>query len=100
MPAFQRVFFFSNFLNHAFSYKGNKKRNGLLSSIPFLIVSYIVIQTDGTPHNALEQLPLIGNFPYIFPLHRDIWARSGIQVKDSPATPLPPEECTELWISG
>ena len=60
----------------------------------------IVIQTDGTPHNALEQLPLIGNFPYIFPLHRDIWARSGIQVKDSPATPLPPEECTGFWISG
>ncbi|OUO73796.1 hypothetical protein B5F53_19095, partial [Blautia sp. An249] len=24
MPAFQRVFFFSNFLNHAFSYKTKK----------------------------------------------------------------------------
>lgn len=24
MPAFQRVFFFSNFLNHAFSYKVKK----------------------------------------------------------------------------
>lgn len=25
MPAFQRVFFFSNFLNHAFSYKVKKQ---------------------------------------------------------------------------
>ena len=25
MPAFQRVFFFSNFLNHAFSYKAKKR---------------------------------------------------------------------------
>ena len=26
MPAFQRVFFFSNFLNHAFSYKAKKAK--------------------------------------------------------------------------
>ena len=29
MPAFQRVFFFSNFLNHAFSYKVTKKDTSL-----------------------------------------------------------------------
>ena len=29
MPAFQRVFFFSNFLNHAFSYKVTKAPENL-----------------------------------------------------------------------
>ncbi len=49
MPAFQRVFFFSNFLNHAFSYKAKKlQKTCSLTPREYEILCMIYAYRDNT----------------------------------------------------